>query len=639
MSPFEDEVQPAFDPRLIDAPPQAIADTRVGPPPSSAPPVMPPVSAAMPTQQGSGGPRKPFLMPPPGQPKIEAELPPTPVIQPPVPQQPPQARGMMPPPPITPDVELPAMEVKQPGAVGVPTGADARDVMGDRPSSPADLALKRETQAGMDKLAARPAAPKENWGTRLATAILAMTKFAPATDLIVHPKWSSQERQYNREVETAGERIKLAQEAQKAEDVDLDRQLKAENIESMIANRQNLRDQAQQKRDDAIAARNQTDAVDRDKMGQIVANPEHLRFESAPVVSGSLKPQQYGPPAPPVPGVAGLPLVSELATSGPSKSVVTTIRPGGSNQVASTAYDPEGSQRFQKTPGQLAKEKWEATTKETPADILEAYPDSASRMTEDAVLGYRNAIQRGDQAAANALAAKERAKEANATQLAIAEMANATRLAARAPKDNSALVQSILRNPLIYDSLTPTARTAVSAELEAAGFEFGKPLSDTAVGKISESKSAVASLKDLRKVLSDNEQYIGPIAGLQALNPYSDARKAQADIDRVKQRVGKALEGGVLRKEDEDKYKRILATLNDEPTTAVYKVDQLIEDVSRDMEIYQQEMKGAGRRVAAPAPQAGGTVQPIPLKDGTVLRPHSAADAEKFKEEHRELLK
>jgi len=326
MSPFEDEVQPAFDPRLMDAPPpQAISDTRIDAPRPNTPAAMPPITAAMPTQGASSGPRKPFLMPPPGtppQPKLDAELPPAPEVQ--APQMPPQARGAMsppprkgseqfrgllqpgnidldnrpvvnnpdgsvstefskswnfdgkevllptvingrrvsdeeaiahyrqtgenlgtfdtpenadayaevihnrqggrvspqargamPPPPLT--AELPPLEVKQPGAVGVPTGPDAREVMGDRPPSQADLALKDKEKVLADKLAARPAAPKENWGTRLATAILAMTKFAPATDLIVHPKWSSQERQYGRDLEVAGQQFKVAQEALNSE--------------------------------------------------------------------------------------------------------------------------------------------------------------------------------------------------------------------------------------------------------------------------------------------------------------------------------------------------------------------------------------------------------------------------------------
>jgi hypothetical protein len=43
----------------------------------------------------------------------------------------------------------------------------------------------------------------------------------------------------------------------------------------------------------------------------------------------------------------------------------------------------------------------------------------------------------------------------------------------------------------------------------------------------------------------------------------TDAKSKQAVIDRVKQVIGKALEGGVLRKEDEYKYEKILPTIGD----------------------------------------------------------------------------
>jgi hypothetical protein len=168
---------------------------------------------------------------------------------------------------------------------------------------------------------------------------------------------------------------------------------------------------------------------------------------------------------------------------------------------------------------------------------------------------------------------------------------------------DAALVDTVINNPALWDSLTPTVRTRLAPKLAQAGYtDFGKSLSGAEVKGLSGSKSAIASLNDLREVLVKNEQYIGPIAGLQALNPWSDAKKAQADIDRTKQRVGKVLEGGVLRKEDEAKYKKILATLTDDPTTAVYKVDQMIQDMQRDMEIYAEELRSAGRRV----PPTGG---------------------------------
>ena len=172
--------------------------------------------------------------------------------------------------------------------------------------------------------------------------------------------------------------------------------------------------------------------------------------------------------------------------------------------------------------------------------------------------------------------------------------------------DRGALVQAVIENPELYDRLTAKQIGDIAPALNVAGFKgFGKAMTDATIGKLSESKSAIASLRDLRDTLKDNEQYIGPIAGLAAMNPYSEARKAQSKIDLVKQRVGKALEGGVLRKEDEEKYKKILATLQDEPTTAIYKVDSLITTLERDMEIFVEEQRGAGRRLTQP-PQAAG---------------------------------
>lgn len=178
--------------------------------------------------------------------------------------------------------------------------------------------------------------------------------------------------------------------------------------------------------------------------------------------------------------------------------------------------------------------------------------------------------------------------------------------APKADPNREAFIQQIIDNPTIYDSLTPSAKSDYAKDLAARGFGFGKPLSESAIVKMSESRSAIQSLRDLRDVLKSNEQYIGPVAGFAALNPYSEARKAQADIDRVKQRVGKALEGGVLRKEDEEKYKKILATLNDTPTTAIYKVDQIIQNLENDLKTFEDEQKRAGRRVTSPAAPAQG---------------------------------
>jgi hypothetical protein len=71
-----------------------------------------------------------------------------------------------------------------------------------------------------------------------------------------------------------------------------------------------------------------------------------------------------------------------------------------------------------------------------------------------------------------------------------------------------------------------------------------------------------------------------------------------AEMDKVRQEVGKALEGGVLRKEDEEKYKKILPTLEDEPTTAKRKVAMMLKGLKRQWKIASQIQVQYG---AAPA--------------------------------------
>jgi len=160
------------------------------------------------------------------------------------------------------------------------------------------------------------------------------------------------------------------------------------------------------------------------------------------------------------------------------------------------------------------------------------------------------------------------------------------------------LIDAIIENPSLFNQLTPTDKAKVVPQLYAKGFtQFGKPLSDTAIKEITQSESALLGLNDLKTKIQGNEQYLGPIRGLQRFNPYSQAREIQSDVDRIRQQVGKALEGGVLRKEDEEKYKKILATLADVPETALYKIDALISSIGRDVETYKNNQLLSGRNV------------------------------------------
>ena len=129
-------------------------------------------------------------------------------------------------------------------------------------------------------------------------------------------------------------------------------------------------------------------------------------------------------------------------------------------------------------------------------------------------------------------------------------------------------------------------RNQVVNYMNSQGMQVSKPLSDGAIEQITQSQAALSGLQELRAIVQNNQDKIGPVVGLAALNPYSESRQIQAQIDKVKQRVGKALEGGVLRKEDEEKYKKILAVITDTPQTALSKINGLISDIERDIANY-----------------------------------------------------
>lgn len=187
----------------------------------------------------------------------------------------------------------------------------------------------------------------------------------------------------------------------------------------------------------------------------------------------------------------------------------------------------------------------------------------------------------------------------------------------------SSQTQAIIDNPSLFNDLTPTARGKVINELSGAGYDTTnlgtKALSDTAIAKISDLQTGLNGLQELKTTIAGKTDQLGPIKGLAALNPWSSAKKLQANVDLIRQKVGKALEGGVLRKEDEDKYKKILATLTDTPETASYKIDALISTLQNDISTYTSLQQSGGRST---------NVNASLTKKGTVTTPN-AADLQK----------
>jgi hypothetical protein len=149
---------------------------------------------------------------------------------------------------------------------------------------------------------------------------------------------------------------------------------------------------------------------------------------------------------------------------------------------------------------------------------------------------------------------------------------------------------------------------AISTILETLRDQEGGrlELSDTAVKNVNDLKGALSDILGISESIESSE-LTGPIRGLATLNPYADdARILQAEIDRVRQVVGKALEGGVLRKEDEEKYKKILPTMTDTKAQALSKLQKLKIKIDEDLQSYinlQSEYgKGAGLENLLSAP-------------------------------------
>src|SRR5262245_7292942 len=167
----------------------------------------------------------------------------------------------------------------------------------------------------------------------------------------------------------------------------------------------------------------------------------------------------------------------------------------------------------------------------------------------------------------------------------------------------SGLVDAVLANPALFNQLGAKERAAIAPELSRRGFDqFGKAASDTALKEIKEVDLALGSLDELATMINENKQYMGPVAGaITSVNPWSQGKNLQSAFALVRQKIGKALEGGVLRKEDEIKYRTILGDIISTPENALFNIDQLKQMMQRDKALFNQTLGQGGRNV----PQIG----------------------------------
>lgn len=143
-------------------------------------------------------------------------------------------------------------------------------------------------------------------------------------------------------------------------------------------------------------------------------------------------------------------------------------------------------------------------------------------------------------------------------------------------------------------------------------------------GKLADFDTSLNELKDLKSTITgaDTTGYAAkagamlPNAVTELTGWGAEAKSKQATIDRVKQVIGKTLEGGVLRKEDERKYEKILPTIGDPPAIVTAKLKGLESAIAQRKQAHLDALADAGydiskftaRAAKAPAPKVGDKV-------------------------------
>lgn len=151
---------------------------------------------------------------------------------------------------------------------------------------------------------------------------------------------------------------------------------------------------------------------------------------------------------------------------------------------------------------------------------------------------------------------------------------------------------------------------------DQVGEGAGKTVPATQAGALADYDSAISLMDEVETTLSKSRGKFGPVkGGVGSANPYDrEAQMIDADLRRATQIVGKAMEGGVLRKEDEIKYRRMLPKLTDTPEVADYKMNQVRSMLQRNREQRIRALISAGYDPETDRITGGGTESENPLE-------------------------
>lgn len=212
-------------------------------------------------------------------------------------------------------------------------------------------------------------------------------------------------------------------------------------------------------------------------------------------------------------------------------------------------------------------------------------------------------------------AADNARQEAAAKEAARHNRAMESKAAAPAQPRNPIAVMGPDGQPVLVDPSEAVGKRPANMR------EQGRNVTSGDAGRVAEFDTSLDDVAVLRETISGLGA-TGTVAKVGASLPnwateltgWTGPKKKQAVIDRVKQVIGKALEGGVLRKEDEYKYEKILPTIADADDVVQTKLDGLesalrqrrqrfldsLEDANYDVSRYNARGEGAAVLVKAP---------------------------------------
>jgi hypothetical protein len=189
------------------------------------------------------------------------------------------------------------------------------------------------------------------------------------------------------------------------------------------------------------------------------------------------------------------------------------------------------------------------------------------------------------------------------------------------------------------------AGVAPSGAEPASTREQGRPVTSGDAGRIADFDTSLDDLGVLRETVTGSgatgtSARIGaalwnPITNLTGIG--EEAKAKQAAIDRVKQVIGKTLEGGVLRKEDEAKYEKILPTIGDAPAVVEAKLAGLEQAIQLRRQRFLESLSDAnydtgryeGRGAAPQGAPASRSASPVARPSGGApVRVTSPAEAQ-----------